>query len=174
MSSVIKITEIVENDFELVGEMLVKVYSKLPGMPSISQQPEYYNRLKDVGLRVSNSHIHIFVAKSENGEIMGSVDFIDDMKHYAASGGTAGSIENACGVRLLCVDSSFQGRGVGKLLMEYCVAKGRELGKMKVILHTTKAMETAWGMYERMGFQRYPDIDFDQKGLLVFGFELCL
>jgi hypothetical protein len=41
-------------------------------------------------------------------------------------------------------------------------------------LHTTKAMPRAWAMYERMGFQRYVEIDFQQGSLEVFGFRLDL
>jgi DNA-binding HxlR family transcriptional regulator len=38
--------------------------------------------------------------------------------------------------------------------------------------NTTRAMETAWRMYEQLGFRRSPDLDFRQGNLEVFGFEL--
>ena len=43
-----------------------------------------------------------------------------------------------------------------------------------MVLHTTRAMETAWRMYEQLGFRRSPDLDFRQGELEVFGFELRL
>ena len=36
------------------------------------------------------------------------------------------------------------------------------------------AMKIAWGMYEGMGFERAPDLDFMPEQLPVFGFRLRL
>jgi hypothetical protein len=41
-------------------------------------------------------------------------------------------------------------------------------------MHTTRAMERAWAMYERLGFERLAEIDFQQGALEVFGFRLRL
>ena len=35
-------------------------------------------------------------------------------------------------------------------------------------------MQTAWSMYEGLGFVRFPEIDFQQGKLDVFGFQLPL
>ena len=43
-----------------------------------------------------------------------------------------------------------------------------------MIIHTTIAMQTAWKMYENMGFKRSDDLDFMQEALPVFGFRLLL
>jgi ribosomal protein S18 acetylase RimI-like enzyme len=64
--------------------------------------------------------------------------------------------------------------GIGKALTQFCVDEARRLGRAQVILHTTRAMQTAWGMYERMGFERFPEIDFQQGKLEVYGFRLAL
>lgn len=37
-----------------------------------------------------------------------------------------------------------------------------------------RAMAVAWRLYEKMGFERSPDLDFDQNGLPVFGSRLRL
>jgi len=42
------------------------------------------------------------------------------------------------------------------------------------VLHTTRVMQTAWAMYEGLGFVRFPEIDFRQGSLDVFGFRLDL
>jgi ribosomal protein S18 acetylase RimI-like enzyme len=95
------------------------------------------------------------------------------MKQYG-SGGTASTIANAAGIRLLAVMPECRGQGIGKALTQFCIEQARELGKAKVILHSTKAMATAWTMYERMGFERLAEIDFKQGNLDVFGFRLNL
>lgn len=41
-----------------------------------------------------------------------------------------------------------------------------------MVIHTTKSMQLAWGMYERLGFKRALDLDFIQGELPVFGFRL--
>lgn len=158
-------------EFSRVGELVASAYASLPGMPSPDEQPEYYRMLRDVAKRASNSSIHVFAAVSDSGEVLGSVDFIDDMKQYG-SGGTAGSIPDAVGVRLLAVGPGYRGLGLGKALTLFCIARATELRKSRLILHTTRAMETAWAMYEKIGFERFPEIDFMQGKLEVFGFQL--
>jgi hypothetical protein len=49
-----------------------------------------------------------------------------------------------------------------------------EHGISEVVIHTTKSMQLAWSMYERLGFQRSPDLDFQQHSLPVYGFRLKL
>lgn len=65
-----------------------------------------------------------------------------------------------------------RGAGVGKALTWFCVQQARDLGRSRVILHTTRAMETAWKMYERIGFERLPELDFKQGSLDILGFKL--
>ncbi len=43
-----------------------------------------------------------------------------------------------------------------------------------MIIHTTMAMQTAWKMYETIGFKRSEDLDFMQEELPVYGFRLLL
>jgi len=64
--------------------------------------------------------------------------------------------------------------GVGRALTEACIQLAREAGHTEVILHTTQAMQVAWGLYERMGFERSTGLDFLQGQLPVFGFRLLL
>jgi hypothetical protein len=51
-------------------------------------------------------------------------------------------------------------------------AKNKRLSE--VIIHSTKAMQIAWRMYESLGFKRSEDLDFMQGELPVFGFRLLL
>ncbi len=62
--------------------------------------------------------------------------------------------------RLLGVDPVARGHGVGRLLTEECIARGRAKGAPALGLHTTAAMSVARAMYERMGFERAPRFDF--------------
>ena len=93
---------------------------------------------------------------------------------YYGSGGTATREKNAAGFRLLAVDNSERGKGIGRLLTNECIRKAKEKNLSQVIIHRTKAMQTAWKMYQGMGFKRSEDLDFLQGELPVFGFRLFL
>ncbi len=158
-------------EFSLLGELTVDVYSSLRGMPSVGEQPDYYGVLRDVARRAHPPATRVFTAVSDSGELLGTVNFFADMRQY---GSAASSISNAAGIRYLAVKPERRGSGIGRSLTVYCISLAHELGKSAVILHTTKAMPTAWAMYERMGFQRCAEIDFQQGSLEVFGFRLDL
>ena len=42
----------------------------------------------------------------------------------------------------------------------------------QLILHTTQAIQVAWALYLKLGFERSLDLDFSQEELQVFGFRL--
>jgi GNAT superfamily N-acetyltransferase len=161
------------DEYAALGKLLVGAYATLPGMPSPQEQPDYYAMLEDVAARASKPALSVFVAIDAAGDLLGSVDFIDDMAQYG-SGGTASTVTNAVGIRLLAVGDAARGKGVGKALTQFCIGRARELGNARIVLHTTRMMQTAWAMYERLGFERFPEIDFRQGNLEVFGFQLSL
>eukprot|EP00243_Klebsormidium_subtile_P003696 TRINITY_DN17288_c0_g1_i1.p1 TRINITY_DN17288_c0_g1~~TRINITY_DN17288_c0_g1_i1.p1 ORF type:complete len:223 (-),score=22.83 TRINITY_DN17288_c0_g1_i1:545-1213(-) len=57
-------------------------------------------------------------------------------------------------LRSMSVDTSYQGLGVGKRLMEVVLAFCEEHGYGEVKLGTTEFQKAAQGLYERFGFQR--------------------
>lgn len=160
-------------EFEETGKLLVRVYSRLKGFPTPQEMPNYYKMLENVGTLTENPETELLVAVFPAGEIAGAVVYIGDMKYYG-SGGTATQEKNASGFRLLGVDASTRGQGVGKLLIDECIRKAREKKQKQVIIHTTKSMLTAWKIYENMGFKRSTDLDFLQGNLEVFGFRFML
>lgn len=159
------------DEFAALGQIAVAVYAALPGMPGPDKAPDYYQMLADVSSRAGHPAMSVFAAVRESGELLGSVDFIRDVKHYGTLGAVT-TVPNAAGIRLLAVKPECRGQGVGKALTSYCIEQARGLGRSKVVLHTTQVMQTAWGMYERLGFQRFPEIDFRQGSLDVYGFQL--
>jgi GNAT superfamily N-acetyltransferase len=161
------------NEFEDIGKLLVQIYSQVDGFPKVSKQPDYYKMLTNVGELTKKPNTELLVALSPEGKIRGAVVYFSDMQYYG-SGGTATKEINASGFRLLAVDPSMRGKGIGKLLTNECIKKAREKNHFNVVIHTTKAMQTAWKMYEKIGFKRSEDLDFMQGDLTVFGFRLKL
>jgi GNAT superfamily N-acetyltransferase len=161
------------SEFDDIGKLMVQVYSQLEGFPKEAEQPNYYKMLANVGELTNKPETEILAAVSSDGKIAGAVVYFSDMKYYG-SGGTATKEQNASGFRLLAVDPLTRGQGVGKLLAAECIRKAKEKKHGQVIIHTTMAMQTAWKMYENLGFKRSEDLDFMQGALSVFGFRLLL
>jgi GNAT superfamily N-acetyltransferase len=163
----------IASEFHAIGKLMVDVYSKLDGFPKPDEQPNYYKMLTNVGELTNKPETELLVAVSPDGKIGGAVVFFGDMAQYG-SGGTATHEKNAAGFRLLAVDPSTRGQGVGKLLTNACIEKARKKNLSHTIIHTTMSMQTAWKMYEQIGFTRSKALDFMQGELPVFGFRLVL
>ena len=160
-------------EFEAAGEQMAQVYSQLDGFPKEDEQPAYYKMLRNVGDFTTKPDTELLVAVSPEGNIDGVVIFFGNMQYYG-SGGTATKEKNAAGFRLLAVNPKTRGAGIGKLLTIYCINRAKEKKLEQIVIHTTKAMLTAWKMYEKLGFRRSEDLDFMQEVLPVFGFRLKL
>jgi len=130
--------------------------------------------LADVAARARNPAITVFEPAGDDDDApLGCVDFIADLGAYGAAAELAAHA-GAAGIRLLAVAPAHRGAGLGRALTERCLDEARARGKPAVVLHTTRAMATAWRMYERLGFTRDFGIDFRQGALDVFGFHLRL
>jgi ribosomal protein S18 acetylase RimI-like enzyme len=158
-------------EFNAIGRLMVDVYSSLDGFPKPVEQPNYYRMLENVGEFPARPQTELLVAVSPDDSIKGAVVYFGDMQYYG-SGGTAVNEKNAAGFRLLAVATDARGLGIGKILTQACIEKARLQKQQQVVIHTTKAMQTAWKMYEKMGFKRSADLDFMQGELPVFGFRL--
>jgi GNAT superfamily N-acetyltransferase len=161
------------SEFEEIGRLMVTVYSQLDGFPKETEQPDYFRALANVGVFTRKPDTALLVAVSEENKIAGALVYFDNMIDYG-SGGTATKEKNASGFRLLAVDPSCRGRGVGRILAEECVRRARQKNHQQLIIHTTMAMRIAWRMYENMGFKRSADLDFKQGDFPVYGFRLSL
>ena len=167
------IRDVSPKEFDALGRLMVKVYAGLPGFPTPTEQPAYYDMLANIGRFAEKPGARVLIATLPGGELVGGVVYFSDMAEYG-SGGTATAVRNASGIRLLGVAPTFRNLGAGKALTTACIDLAREKGHSQVILHTTKAMQLAWGLYERLGFLRSEDLDFSQQGLSVYGFRLKL
>jgi len=158
------IREVRDEEAEALGRLMVAVYAGLEGFPTPEEQPAYYQMLARIADFREKPQARVLVAVEEGGALLGGVVYFGDMAAYG-SGGSATRETKASGIRLL---------GVGRALTQACIDLAKASGNTQVILHTTQAMRTAWGLYERMGFARSEDLDFLQQGFPVFGFRLPL
>lgn len=75
-------------------------------------------------------------------------------------------------MRLLAVLPEFRNLGIAATLIDYCEQRALAEGFSALTLHTTILMQTAKAMYERRGYSRYVDIDFEPTpGFHVWGYK---
>jgi len=167
------IREAMPSEYSQLGELMVEVYSQLEGFPSPVEIPDYYSSLLNVGDFLNFSKTKLFVAVSDNGIIDGGLVYFGDLKYYGA-GEESTHTQEAAAFRLLAVHPKARGFGLGKLLITACFEQAEKEGFSHLVIHSTKYMMIAWEMYERMGFVRFPEIDFEKSGVQVYGFRYAL
>jgi ribosomal protein S18 acetylase RimI-like enzyme len=133
-----------------LGRLTVAAYRALNGSTPLGP---YETELLDVDARRRDSEV--YVALDEKGRLVGGVTYVPgpdrDMAEFRDPHG--------CGIRMLAVNPDDQRRGVGAALVERCIARGREQGRSRIILHSAPAMVVAQAMYSTLGFIRAPELD---------------
>ena len=160
-------TALVE-EYETVGGLTHDAYLPLFDAPHLG----WYGRdLRDVAGRAERSDI---IVAEIGGVLVGALAYMDD---YSTETGHLGvDLENTSGFRVLAVNPSVQGRGIGEALTRWCIERARNDGRAAIVLHTTDFMPAAQRLYRRLGFDRFTEIDYDAKGqggaVAVMGFRI--
>lgn len=162
------------DEFSQAGELMAQVYAKLDGFPSPQEQPKYYEQFENLSELTNFPGTELVIAKQKDGNIIGVVVYIADMKYYGAGGPQITTIKNASSFRLLAVSPAARGQQVGRKLVDFCINRAQNAGRTAVIIHSTEFMHSARKMYERIGFVRRTDIDFKQGDLDVLGYQYLL
>ncbi|OCA90546.1 acetyltransferase [Bacillus sp. FJAT-27225] len=79
-------------------------------------------------------------------------------------------------IRVLAVEPDYRGKGVGKALVGECIKRARAKGYRAVGLHTGSFMDDAMKLYEGLGFERQPELDFEpaNDGIIVKAYQMKL
>ena len=116
----------------------------------------YADVLADVAGRADQTEILVAVDSDggADGGVLGAVAFVLPGSAFAELA-RPGEAE----FRMLAVDPSAQGRGVGQALVRACVARAREVRASGILIFTRSFAERAQRFYTRMGFVRAPEHD---------------
>ena len=68
---------------------------------------------------------------------------------------------NICELKRMYLKASVRGMGIGKLLLTKAIKAGKELGYNTMRLDTLPSMQSAIGLYQKMGFYEIPPYRFN-------------
>jgi ribosomal protein S18 acetylase RimI-like enzyme len=143
------------------GRITAEAYREFVRAEDPAAWEAYLARIADVSSRAERTTILVAV---EEGRVLGSATL-------ELSGRTDADTDplppGEAHVRMLGVDPSARGRGIGRLLMKECLRLARAEGKTVLTLNTTRRMEAARRMYEAMGFIRGADEVFPDGFVLL-------
>ncbi|RZB14941.1 GNAT family N-acetyltransferase [Streptomyces sp. F001] len=148
----ITIRQAVPDEYELIGEITAQAYLQ-DGLLDFGESDEYLVELKDVAKRAAAD---VLVAVAD-GHVLGGVTFVP-------SGGPMADIAGPgeAEIRMLAVAQEARGRGAGEALVRTCTARARATdGCTRIVLSTQRTMHTAHRIYERLGFVRTPERDWN-------------
>ncbi|MBB2936106.1 ribosomal protein S18 acetylase RimI-like enzyme [Amycolatopsis bartoniae] len=137
-------------EHEAVGAMTVAAY-QADGL--LVADPEYVHELADAARRAEQGEL--LVAVSDEGELLGSVTIVRPGTPYSEI-----SREGELEFRMLSTAPTARGRGVGEALTRAVLNRARELGACRVVLSSLESMTTAHRLYDRLGFERLPERDW--------------
>ncbi|MGH3432573.1 MAG: GNAT family N-acetyltransferase [Thermocrispum sp.] len=124
------------------------------GHVAADPDPQFGAGLQDAAWRAE--HGEVLVAVDASGELLGTVTVVLPGSPLAEIS-RPGEVE----VRMLATSPVARGRGVGTALVEAVLARARGLGAARVVLCTLPGMTAAHGLYERLGFRRAGDLDWE-------------
>jgi ribosomal protein S18 acetylase RimI-like enzyme len=137
-------------EYRRAGEVVVAAYAALPGAHNST---EYSLELADTECRAKEAEVLVAV---DGKDVVGCVTFVPD----STSPWAEQLAEDEAGIRMLAVDPACQGRGVGQLLLDACIALAEDLGRAALLLHSTPWMNAAHRLYQRNHFIRLPERDW--------------
>jgi GNAT superfamily N-acetyltransferase len=133
-------------EFERAGELTVAAYL---ADDLLVPDDDYATRLLDAAGRAAEATL--LVAVDPAGEVVGTVTFCRPGSPYAEIS-RVGEAE----FRMLAVDPSARGAGVGAALVHACLDRAAEAGDHAIVLSTTAKMRAAGRLYHRLGFTADP------------------
>ncbi|MFI1977156.1 GNAT family N-acetyltransferase [Streptomyces wedmorensis] len=162
------IRAVLPEEYEELGELTALTYLN-DGLLLYGEDDSYLAVLRDTARRARESEV--LVAADAEGGIIGGVAF--------AAGGTAWAdiaVPGEAEFRMLVVAPAARGRGVGEALVHACADRARALPECaRLVLSTDAKMVAAHRIYDRLGFVRTPERDWQpipEHTLLTYALEL--
>lgn len=153
-----------EDELPAIGELTVGVY-RSDGFLNHEKETDYGRQLADAAARFHNAEL--VVAVDADDRLLGSVTIAPPGSPWQELG-----VPDAMEFRMLVVSPAARGKGVGEALTRRVLDRAAESGLRTVVLSSNKLMTTAHRLYERLGFHRTPESDWEPvPGLLLITYR---
>lgn len=166
----VKVRKALNDEIEMVREQRLKAYEEhaqvIPG--------GHWDVLRKAITSDADEQTGVELLVAElDGEIAGSIALfpaksdaykgLSDMMDYPE-------------IRMLAVTPQSRRKGVAEVLIKECIHQAKSKGSQYVGLHTADFMKPAMRLYERMGFMRMPEFDFEpaDDGIIVKAYRLAI
>ena len=112
--------------------------------------------LESYGLKPSpqDTDADLYDLKGHYGDLGGDFSVMLDDDRIIGTVAIHNMGNRVCELRKMYLDPEYRRRGLGKQLLEYSLAKARDLGFNRVTLETATALKEAVALYESYGFKR--------------------
>lgn len=161
----VEVSEARPSEHARLGELTVDAYRAVTPLPD-----GYAADLADVAGRAADPAAMVLAARLDGRVVGGATVVLHPGSPLAES-----LPEGSAGLRMLAVDPTAQGHGIGRALVEATIDLCRRHGLRRLGLHTQEVFVHARRLYESMGFDRDParDITF-ASGLQLIAYALKL
>lgn len=150
------------DEHDAIGELTVRAYREVG-----ETDESYYAELRDVADRARQVPV-LAAVEDRTGRVLGAVTYVPGPGPFHE-----GEFGDAASFRMLAVDEAARGRGVGQALVEACIERARASGREALSLYTRPFMTTAQRMYERLGFERVREQDWEfEPGEWLYAYRL--
>jgi ribosomal protein S18 acetylase RimI-like enzyme len=154
------------DEHEAVADLLDRAYTSDYSLPD-----DYRASLRAVAERAAEHEVWVAVrGDGEGGELLGSVATPREGRTISPLA-QPGELD----FRLLGVDPSARGQGVGRVLTEHVVGLARERGLVRVVMNSGPQMIPAHRLYASLGFVRLTEREthvVEGGVLLAFGLDV--
>lgn len=140
-----------QEDLGSVGELTLAAYQHYLDGPD----DPYATHLGNAEARFREAELWVAVDEDDD-HVLGSVTVCPEGSPWREIG-LVGEGE----FRMLAVAPDAQGRGVGDALVGFCLDRFREVGCSAVVLSSLEEMSAAHRIYERHGFHRLSERDWE-------------
>jgi len=152
-------------DHAAIGDITLAAYEPMLG----EAESSYSERLRNAEARDREAELWIAVGPDDR-DVLGTVTLCREGSPWREIG-----VADEGEFRMLAVAPHAQGQGVGEALVRHVLDRFREEGALAVVLSTTPGMVAAHRLYERLGFSRCPERDWEPlPGVELIAYRLEL
>lgn len=166
----LQIREALSNEMDSVREQRVQAYEEHSQKVPVG----HWNALKKAILADTDVQAGVeFLVAELNGEVVGSI-----VLYPAKSDAYDGLVDELDypEIRMLAVSPNVRSKGIAEELVNECIKRAKQKEYKYIGLHTADFMTSAMRLYERIGFERQPQFDFEpaNDGIIVKAYRLTI